>query len=79
MNAAFTPYAGYGQIVPVPVGDAIQAAPGTTASGSWPHILSPANPIFWLGALAAVSLGLIGVGANVRIGKAKAQGSVGEA
>lgn len=80
MYSAFSPFAGY-NVVPLPVDAEISphSPVGTTAGGQWPHILSPRNPIFWFGALVAVSLGLIGFGANVRVGRAKASAGVGEA
>lgn len=40
-------------------------------------IFHPDNPLFWFGALLAVSVGLVGVSGTVRVGKAKVTGSAG--
>lgn len=78
---AFSPFAGYQNVFSLPVDQelSVHNPVGTTAGGKMPGILSPRNPIFWFGAIAAVSLGLIGFGANVRVGAAKASAGVGEA
>ena len=79
---AYSPFQGYNNaqnVVPLPQAAQPISTPGTTASGDLPSILNPQNPMFWFGALAAVSLGLIGFGANVRIAKAKVSANVGEA
>ncbi len=81
-NMAFSPFQGYNHaqnVVPLPQAAQPISTVGTTARGDWPSILSPHNPLFWFGALAAASLGLIAVGGNVRIAKAKVSASVGEA
>jgi hypothetical protein len=77
---SFSPFAGYGPVpMPADAEVAIHNPVMTTAGGQFPHILSPRNPLFWFGALAAISLGLIGAGANVRVAKAKASVDVGGA
>jgi hypothetical protein len=39
---------------------------------------NPANPLFWFGALAALTFGLMAVSTTVRVGPAKASLSLGE-
>jgi hypothetical protein len=39
---------------------------------------SPANPLFWFGALAALTFGLAAVSTTVRVGGAKASVSLGK-
>jgi hypothetical protein len=51
----------------------LQAAPSAP-------LWSPQNPLFWLGAvMVATALGAFSFGGNIRLGKAKASGSVGQA
>ncbi|OJV57952.1 MAG: hypothetical protein BGO38_06940 [Cellulomonas sp. 73-145] len=44
------------------------------ASAPW----SPSNPLFWFGALAALTLGLAAVSTSVRVGPARASVSLGK-
>jgi len=76
MQSAFTPFAGYQGPQLQVVGEQA-AAPPTTATGSWPGALNPANPLFWFGVLAATTLGLMAVSGNVRLGRTKIAASVG--
>lgn len=43
---------------------------------SW---LSPTNPLVWLGAILLVTVGAAQVAGSVRLGKAKASASIGQA
>lgn len=50
-------------------------AEGAASAGSpW----SPSNPLFWFGALAALTLGLAAVSTTVRVGPANASFTVGK-
>jgi len=42
----------------------------------WRGLLHPDNPLFWLGGIVAVTLGLIGVSGSVRLGRARIAASV---
>lgn len=37
----------------------------------WRRLTSPANPLFWAGALILVTVGAIGVAGSVRLGRAQ--------
>lgn len=50
-------------------------AEGAAAAGS---LLSPDNPLFWFGALAAITLGLAAFSTTVRVGPAKASLNLGK-
>jgi len=52
------------------------ASPGDVGRQDEPW--SPSNPLFWVGALAAVTLGLAAVSTTVRVGPVKAGVSVGK-
>lgn len=39
-------------------------------------VLSPQNPLFWLGGILAVTAGLIGVSGSARVGRAKVSASL---
>ena len=48
---------------------------GQSAAQMW----HPDSPIFWIGALAAVTFGLMAVSTNVRVGKTTASVALGKA
>jgi len=41
-------------------------------------LVNPRNPLFWVGALMAVTVGAAGLAGSVRLGPAKLSGSVGK-
>lgn len=41
-------------------------------------LVDPNNPVFWVGALAVVGLGLAGFAGSVRVGKTRASVNVGD-
>jgi len=52
---------------------------GDLAPGGWRALVDPRNPVFWLGVVGAVTLGLGAFASNVRVGRASFRASVGEA
>lgn len=52
------------------------AAPATLRGSTSP--LSPAGPLFWVGVIAAASVGLMAYSTSVRVGPVKAGLSVGK-
>ena len=50
-------------------------AEGAAAGG---QLWNPSNPLFWFGALAAVTFGLMAVSTSVRVGPAKVSVSAGK-
>ncbi len=42
-------------------------------------LIDPHNPLFWFGAILAVTFGLVGVAGSVRLGRAKISGSLDQA
>lgn len=50
------------------------------APAAWPGgvagLLSPHNPVFWVGVVLAVTVGALGVAGSVRLGEAKLSASV---
>lgn len=55
---------------------AVASAAGPSSSDNSP-IWSPEHPLFWVGAIVAVTVGLIGVNSSLRIGKFKASVGAG--
>lgn len=57
----------------------LSAVPTPSAEGaSLGNPLSPENPLFWFGAIAAVTVGLIAFGTSVRVGDKKIELKVGD-
>lgn len=50
------------------------------APSAWPSgvagLLSPHNPVFWVGVVLAVTIGALGVAGSVRLGEARLSASV---
>lgn len=51
---------------------------GTTAGlrTGWMGLIDPGNPLFWLGVVLVVTVGLGGVAGSVRLGRARLSGSL---
>lgn len=54
------------------------SAVSSPAAGETGSPFSPANPLFWFGAIAALTFGLMAVSTSVRVGPAKAAVSLGK-
>ena len=74
--ASFDPMASLG----VDFTDKSDANTSTTShtTSATPHPMHPDNAMFWFGALAAVTFGLIGVSTHLRFGPLKASASAGK-
>jgi hypothetical protein len=57
---------------------ALSSSSGPGVTGAVP-LWSPQNPFFWFGAVAAVTIGLIGANAHLRVGSARVGADVGKA
>lgn len=44
----------------------------------WMGLVSPRNPLFWIGAVVLVTVGAAGLAGSVRLGPAKLSGSIGK-
>jgi len=44
----------------------------------WRTLLSPKNPLFWIGMIGLATVGAAGLAGSVRLGPAKVSGSVGK-
>ena len=82
MDTAFTPPAlsryrlnAAGPMTPAQTEMTAISTPGDVAAQGRPW--SPSSPLFWFGALAAVTLGLAAVATTVRVGPAKASVKLG--
>ena len=52
---------------------------GSDDMGGLREMLNPHNPLFWLGAIAAVAVGFAGIAGSARVGPVKVAGAVGSA
>ena len=48
-------------------------------AGGWKGLVNPNNPMFWLGVVVLTTFGAAGLAGSVRLGPAKATGSIGKA
>jgi hypothetical protein len=47
-------------------------------AGGWKGLVSPKNPLMWIGAIALATMGAAGLAGSVRLGPAKASASLGK-
>lgn len=75
----FTP-AAYGLTSAAPPSSALSTSPSIAQSSvqALPQIWHPDNPVFWVGVIAAASVGLIGFTVTGRAGPARASAGVGK-
>jgi hypothetical protein len=67
-----------GASVPSTMSDLGQSAGPALAEGNSDRPWSPDSPLFWFGALLAVTFGLIGAATSIRVGPFKAAVSAGK-
>lgn len=70
---------GTSPIIPGPVLAPTAISATDNQPAGWRGLLNPRNPLFWLGAVAVVSVGAAGLAGSVRLGPAKLTGQLGKA
>lgn len=72
------PWASIGGTATEPAPDVTHGGLGQVGINRAVSALSPEHPLFWFGAVAAVSLGLIGASTHLRVGPFRVSGSAGK-